>query len=88
MNEKDMNQAVRQWLNTLPGTVEADTPAECLRKAWGMFGQGGLEMFRNALALHGFKPEPLGNMFILRLPTKPTGNADWERIRRMNNLAG
>ncbi len=88
MTETELNQAVRAWLNTLPGTVEDGCSDGVVRKAWGMFGHGGVEMFRTALALHGFKPEALGRMFILRLPTKPTGNADWERIRRMNNLAG
>lgn len=88
MNEHELNQAVRRWLNTLPGTVQDGGSDDVVRKAWGMFGRGNCEMFRNALALNGFKPEPLGRTFILRLPTKPTGNADWERIRRMNNLAG
>jgi hypothetical protein len=88
MTEIELNQAVRAWLNTLPGTVESGCSDEVVRRAWGQFGKGNLEMFRQTLALHGFKPEPLGRMFILRLPTKPTGNADWERIRRMNNLAG
>ncbi len=59
-----------------------------VRKAWALFGKGNCEMFRNALAFHGFKPEPLGRTFILRLPSKPTGSADWNRIARMNNIAG
>ncbi len=27
-------KATRVWMKTLPGMIEADTPAECLRKAW------------------------------------------------------
>ncbi len=88
MNEIEMNSAVRAWLNTLPGTVQDGDSDGVVRKAWGMFGRGNLELFRTALAREGSRPEPLGAMFILRLPSKPTGNADWERIRRMNNLAG
>ncbi len=88
MNEAELNQKVWAWLKKLPGTVEGNDSQEVMRKAWGMFGHGGLEEFRNALVQHGFRVEPLGNKFILRLPSKPTGNADWERIRRMNNLAG
>jgi len=88
MTETETNVAVRAWLNTLPGTISDGRPDEVMRKAWGVFGRGNLELFRNALAMHGFRSEALGNMFILRLPSKPTGNADWERIRRMNNLAG
>ncbi len=86
MNEHETNSAVRAWLNTLPGTVQDGDSDGVVRRAWGMFGRGGLEMFRNALAFHGFKPEPLGRTFILRLPSKPTGSADWNRIARMNNI--
>ncbi len=71
MNEAELNQAVRRWLITLPGTVEDGCSSGVVRKAWGQFGHGGLEMFRAALALNGFKPEPLGDVFILRLPSKP-----------------
>ncbi len=88
MTETELNRAVRAWLNTLPGTVQDGDSDGVVRKAWGMFGKGNLEMFRHALAMNGFRPEPLGDLFILRLPSKPTGNADWERIRRMNSLSG
>ncbi len=88
MNERDMNQSVRAWLNTLPGTVEDSCSDGVVRRAWGMFGHGGVEMFRTALALHGFKPEPLGRMFILRLPSKPIAGADADRHRRLHNIAG
>ena len=88
MNEKDMNQAVRAWLNTLPGTVEADTGPEVLRKGWAMFGHGGVEPFRNALALNGFKPEQVGPRSILRLPARPIAGANAERQRRLHNIAG
>ena len=71
MNELDLNKAVRAWLNALPGTVEDGCSSGVVLKAWGAFGHGNLEMFRNALAMNGFRPEPLGRMFILRLPSKP-----------------
>ena len=71
MNEAELNQAVRRWLITLPGTVKDAGAEEVARKAWGMFGHGNLEMFRVALAMNGFRPEPLGRVFILRLPSKP-----------------
>ncbi len=88
MNEIETNTAVRAWLNALPGTVQDGDSDGVVRKAWAMFGRGNCEMFRAALAMNGFKPEPLGRMFILRLPSKPTGSADWNRIARMNNIAG
>jgi len=88
MDELETGPAVRTWLRTLPGMVEAGDSQEVMRKAWGMFGKGNLELFRIALAKEGFKPEALGRMFILRLPSKPTGSADWDRIRRMNNMTG
>ena len=71
MDSTELNQAVRAWLNTLPGTVSDGCSDGVVRKAWGQFGRGNLEMFRNALAMNGFRPEPLGRMFILRLPSKP-----------------
>ena len=88
MDEIETARAVRAWLNTLPGMVEAETPEECLRKGWAAFGKAGLEPFRNALAREGFLPEALGRVFILRLPSKPIAGADWGRIRRVNNIAG
>ncbi len=88
MTEIEMSKAVRAWLNSLPGTVEDGCSDGVVRKAWGMFGHGGVEMFRAALAMNGFKPEPLGNMFILRLPSKPIAGADADRIRRLHNIAG
>ncbi len=88
MTEHELNQAVRAWLNTLPGTVEDGCSDGVVRKAWGAFGHGGLEAFRNALAFNGFKPEPLGRMFILRLPSKPIAGANADRHRRLHNIAG
>ena len=71
MNQDELNPAVRAWLNTLPGTVEDGCSSGVVLKAWGMFGHGNFEMFRHALAMNEFRPEPLGRMFILRLPSKP-----------------
>jgi len=88
MNETEMNSAVRAWLNTLPGTVQDGCSEGVVLKAWGMFGHGNLEMFRNALAFNGFKPEPLGRVFILRLPSKPIAGANADRHRRLRNIAG
>lgn len=88
MNEHEMNTAVRAWLGQLPGTFSDGCSDGVVRKAWGAFGRGNLEMFRAALAMNGFRPEPLGRTFILRLPSKPTGSADWNRIARMTNVVG
>ena len=88
MNEYETNQAVRAWLNTLPGTVSDGCSDGVVRKAWGMFGHGGLEAFRNALAVNGFKPEPLGRTFILGLPSRPIAGANSERQRRLYHLTG
>ena len=88
MNEHELSVSVRRWLNGLPGTIQDNGSAEVMRRAWGMYGHGGLEMFRAALAREGFKPEPLGNTFILRLPSKPIAGANAERQRRLHNLTG
>ena len=88
MNQSETNTAVLAWLRKLPGTIQDGDSDGVVRKAWAAFGRGNLEMFRQALALNGFKPEPLGRTFILRLPSKPTGSADWNRIARMNNMSG
>ena len=95
---QDARFAVRSWLRGLPGMVQDGDSDGVVRKAWAAFarlttrspkssGHGNLELFRVALEREGFRVEPLGAKFILRLPSKPTGNADWERIRRMNNIA-
>ena len=88
MNEHELNQAVRRWLNGLPGTFEDGCSEGVVMKAWGAFGHGNLEMFRAALALHGFRPEPLGRMFVLRLPSRPIASANADRHRRLHNIAG
>lgn len=88
MNQNETNVAVRAWLNTLPGTVQDNGSDEVMRRAWGMYGTGNLEMFREALALHSFRPEPLGDTFILRLPSRPIASVNAERHRRLHNIAG
>ena len=88
MNEHELNQAVRAWLNTLPGTIQDGDSDGAIRKAWGMFGKGNLEMFRAALALNGFRVEALGRMFILRLPSKPIAGTGADRQRRLHNITG
>lgn len=88
MNEHELNTAVRAWLNSLPGVVQDGDSDGAVRKAWALFGRGNLEMFRAALVMNGFRVEALGNTFILRLPSKPTSSADWNRIARMTNRAG
>jgi hypothetical protein len=48
-------KATRVWLKTLPGMIEADTPEECLRKAWAAYGgPGSVEDLRAALKRDGF----------------------------------
>ena len=69
MNQNEMNQAVRAWLNKLPGTLKDVGSDEVNLQAWKLFGRGDFEMFRKAMAMAGFKPEPLGREFILRLPS-------------------
>jgi len=69
MNEHETNMAVRRWLAGLPGTLKDVGSDEVNLKAWKLFGRGDFEMFRKAMAMAGFKPEPLGRMFILRLPS-------------------
>ena len=71
MNQHETNKAVRAWLAKLPGTLKDVGSDEVNLRAWELFGRGDFEMFRKAMAMHGFKPEPLGRMFILRLPSKP-----------------
>ena len=71
MNQIETNNAVLAWLRGLPGTVQDNGSDEVMRRAWAAFGRGNLELFRNALAMHGFKPEPVGRVFILRLPSRP-----------------
>ena len=71
MNQNETNVAVRAWLAKLPGTLKGDGSDEVNMRAWKLFGRGDFEMFRVALAMNGFRPEPLGRMFILRLPSKP-----------------
>ena len=86
MNELEMAKAVNRWLRELPGPVFANESTECLRKAWGMFGHGDLEMFRVALERESFRVEPLGDQFVLRLPAPPTPDPGLHRSRRIRNL--
>lgn len=88
MAEIETAKAVRAWLNGLPGTVQDGCSDGVVRKAWAAFGRGNLEMFRAALAREGFRPEPLGATFILRLPSRPIAGANSDRHRRLHNIAG
>ena len=82
-------QAVRTWLRTLPGPVFDDNPQRVLKRAWGLSGiQCSLGEFSDALWRHGFKPDQRGKKWVLALPSRPTGGANWDRIRRLNNIAG
>ena len=86
MTEIDMAKAVRSWLRGLPGTVDGNDSAECLRGAWASFGHGNIEMFRVALEREGFIVEPLGAKFILRLPPKPVeGPNNFNRLRNIRS---
>lgn len=65
-------KAVRAWLNTFPGMMEAKTPAECIRKAWGAYGgPGSVEDFRAVLKREGFPVVEVGAFYRLTLPSKP-----------------
>ena len=69
------HNAVRHWLNGLPGTIESlDGPESVWRKARGACGvkNVGIEEFKAILKVYGLGPvEPLGGKHILRLPGKP-----------------
>ena len=67
------HNAVRNWLNSLPGMVEADNPTECIRKAAALSGIENIsfEEFKQALNAYGFTVEQLGVKHILRLPGRP-----------------
>ena len=69
MNQNETNVAVRAWLAKLPGTLKDASSEDVNLRAWKLFGRGEFEMFRKAMAMAGFKPEPLGREFILRLPS-------------------
>ena len=77
---------VRDWLNSLPGMVEADDPTECIRKAAALSGVDNIvfEEFKQVLNAYGFTVEQLGVKHILRLPGRPmpaANNAD--RLRNI-----
>ncbi len=68
-----IDHEVRAWLmRERPGLVEADDPAECVRKAWAMSGlECSVEDFKAALWRAGFKPDQVRDKFRLALPTRP-----------------
>lgn len=80
-------KATRVWLKTLPGMIEADTPEECLRKAWGDYGgPGSVEDFRAALKREGFPVVEVGAVYRLALPSKPMAVPD--NTARLRNIVG
>ncbi len=103
MQSKTENR-IRAWLMEFPGLVVSYSPQAVLREALKMFtvavgtvpptesNPGGLAcdlpIFTDSLWRAGYRPDQRGADWILALPEKPTGNADWERIRRMNNITG
>jgi len=78
-------EKIRGYLNSLPGTVQADSSSECLRMAWAGSGVDcSVNDFEDVLRMYGFQVEELGNKFILRLPSRPmtaANNAD--RLRNI-----
>ncbi len=61
-------KATRVWLLKFPGMIEASTPEECLRRAWGAYGgPRSVEDFKAALKAEGFKVEEVGADY--RLPS-------------------
>ena len=65
-------EKIREYLKSLPGTVEADNPSECLRMAWAACGVDcSVSDFEDVLRMYGFKVEQLGVKHILRLPSAP-----------------
>lgn len=80
-------RAVRAWLIGLPGMVEAKTPEEGLRKAWGAYGgPGSVEDFKASLKAEGFEVEQVGAKFILRLPSPPMEGPN--NYHRLHNITG
>ena len=62
-------EKIREYLKSLPGTVEADNPSECLRMAWAACGVDcSVSDFEDVLRMYGFQVEELGVKHILRLP--------------------
>ncbi len=78
-------KAVRAWLRTLPGMIEASTPAECLHKAWAAYGgPGSVEDFKAALKAEGFPVVEVGAVYRLTLPTKPVQSEN--KFHRLRNI--
>ena len=70
-------EKIRGYLNSLPGTIEADNSAECLRMAWAACGVDcSVSDFEDVLQMYGFKVEQLGVKHILRLPGRPMAAAN------------
>ena len=89
LTETQMNIAVRTFLETLPGPVFAGDSAGAILAAWDLFGnKGDLEMFRKALRREAMTPEPLGDRFCIRLPSRPTPDPGAARGRRLRNVLG
>lgn len=79
---------VRNWLNSLPGMIEADNPNSCLRRAWGASGIQNIsvEEFKETLQIYSFVVEQLGVKCILRLPSAPLSAPD--NSAKLRNIAG
>ncbi len=80
-------RVTREWLKSLPGMVEASTPEECLRRAWGAYGgPGSVEDFKAALKAEGFPVVEVGAVYRLTLPTKPIeGPNNFHRLRNIRS---
>ena len=79
-------EKIREYLKTLPGTIEAATPNECIRKAWAASGVKNIsvEEFKETLKIYGFQAEQLGVKHILRLPGRPMAAAN--NADRLRNI--
>lgn len=62
---------VREWIKRGPGPVFGHSPTDVLQKAWGVSGGCDLSLgaFVDNLHLLGFRPEQLGQNWLLRLPS-------------------
>ncbi len=80
-------KATREWLKSLPGMVEASTPAECLRRAWGAYGgPGSVDDFHAALKAEGFPAVEVGAVYRLTLPSRPIeGPNNFHRLRNIRS---
>lgn len=72
MNHMEIHSAVRRYVLSFPGHVDAPSSQEAIRRAWANSGiQCGVSDFETALYSAGYKPIPIRDFFRLKLPAPP-----------------